>query len=373
MKHFTRTLTLFLFISVLVGQPTFTEYSISTSADGAKFVYATDVDGDGDMDVLSASYEDDKIAWYENDGSQGFTRHTITTSASGAISVYAADVDGDGDMDVLSASIYDDKIAWYENDGSESFTEHEISTSADGADDVYAVDMDGDGDMDVLSASYFDDKIAWYEQEGSPLDCSDGDVELWGQNYSIDGTTIIDLNNSGLTGSIPTEIGCLSNLTTLLLQNNVLSGEIPESICELNISWSNDDFFNISNNQLCPPYPPCIDDYVGVQDTSNCGSLSIIKDMIPLTYTLYNAYPNPFNPVATLSYDLPHDVMVYITIYNMMGRKVKTLVNSPQTAGNKSIQWNATNSGGQTVSAGVYIYRIEAGEFKQTKKMVLLK
>jgi len=66
MKHYTRTLTLFLFISVLVGQPTFTEYSISTSADNAYSVYAADVDGDGDMDVLSASYNDDKIAWYEN-------------------------------------------------------------------------------------------------------------------------------------------------------------------------------------------------------------------------------------------------------------------------------------------------------------------
>jgi len=63
------------------------------------------------------------------------------------------DVDGDGDMDVLSASFYDDKIAWYENDGSESFTERIISTAADGANSVYAADVDGDGDMDVLSAS----------------------------------------------------------------------------------------------------------------------------------------------------------------------------------------------------------------------------
>ena len=104
MKHYTRTLSLFLFISALVGQPTFTEYSISTSADGGYSVYAADVDGDGDMDVLSASYADDKIAWYENDGSEGFTEHAISTSADGAISVFAADVDGDGDMDVLSAS-----------------------------------------------------------------------------------------------------------------------------------------------------------------------------------------------------------------------------------------------------------------------------
>ena len=61
----------------------------------------------------------------------GFTESAISTSADDTYSVYAADVDGDGDMDVLSASENDDKIAWYENDGSESFTAHAISTSAD--------------------------------------------------------------------------------------------------------------------------------------------------------------------------------------------------------------------------------------------------
>jgi len=103
MKHYIRTLSLFLFISVLIGQPTFTEHVISTSG-RANFVYTADVDGDGDMDVLSSSMDDDKIAWYENDGSESFTEHAISYAADGAYSVYAADVDGDGDMDVLSAS-----------------------------------------------------------------------------------------------------------------------------------------------------------------------------------------------------------------------------------------------------------------------------
>ena len=81
-----------------------------------------DVDSDGDIDALSASYHDDKIAWHENDGNGNFISHTITTNADGASNVYAVDVDGDGDMDGLSASENDDKIAWYENDGNESFT-----------------------------------------------------------------------------------------------------------------------------------------------------------------------------------------------------------------------------------------------------------
>ena len=87
---------------------------------------------------------------------------------------------------------------------------------------------------------------------------------------------------------------------------------------------------------------------------------------------IYN-YPNPFNPITTLEYDLPEDAVVNITIYDMMGRVVNTLVNGSQTAGYKSIQWDATNNLGDPVSAGLYIYTIQAGEFRQTKKMILLK
>ena len=76
---------------------------------------------------------------------------------------------------------------------------------------------------------------------------------------------------------------------------------------------------------------------------------------------------------SILRYDLPNDYLVNITIYDMMGRIVKTLVNGSQTAGHKSIQWNATDDRNEPVSAGLYLYTIQAGEFRQTRKMVLLK
>jgi hypothetical protein len=78
----------------------------------------------------------------------------ISTNVDGAYSVYAIDIDGDGDNDVLSASVVDNKIAWYINDGNGNFsTEQIISINANGANSVYAIDLDGDGDNDVLSAS----------------------------------------------------------------------------------------------------------------------------------------------------------------------------------------------------------------------------
>jgi hypothetical protein len=140
---------------------------ITTQAIGAKIVAAADLDGDGDQDVLSASRYDDKIAWYENtDGKGGFgSQRVITTQADWARFVATADVDGDGDLDVLSASSIDDKVAWYENtDGKGRFGHQQvISTGVDGAFSVATADVDGDSDLDVVSASYADDTVAWYE------------------------------------------------------------------------------------------------------------------------------------------------------------------------------------------------------------------
>jgi len=106
------------------------------------------------------------------------------------------------------------------------------------------------------------------------------------------------------------------------------------------------------------------------------GAVSVIEDEFgktPIKYSLNNNYPNPFNPLTTISFDLPVDGFVNVTIYDMMGRTVKIMVTEEQNAGVKSVQWDATDSFGKPVSAGVYLYQIQAGEYMQTKKMVLLK
>jgi hypothetical protein len=97
-------------------------------------------------------------------------------------------------------------------------------------------------------------------------------------------------------------------------------------------------------------------------------------ETLPGKFALYPAYPNPFNPNTTISYELPTDGMVYLAIYDLMGRKVNTLVSSKiQRAGYHHVTWNATNDLGQSVAAGMYIYTIQSGKFRQTKKMILLK
>jgi len=101
--------------------------------------------------------------------------------------------------------------------------------------------------------------------------------------------------------------------------------------------------------------------------------LSNDPDLSPISYLLYQNYPNPFNPITTLHYNIPEDEFVNITIYDLKGSIVKTLINKAQPAGYKSVRWNATNNINEPVSAGLYVYVIQAGVFKQTKKMILLK
>lgn len=142
---------------------------ISTAADRPTDIFAADLDGDGNLDVLSTSLNDDKVAWYQNLGGGVFgPQQIITTAANGAKSVFAADLDGDGDADTLTASSTDDTVAWHENLGGGTFGARQIiSTAADSVSSVFAIDLDSDGDADVLSASSSDDKLAWYQNLGN--------------------------------------------------------------------------------------------------------------------------------------------------------------------------------------------------------------
>jgi|ETNmetMinimDraft_5_1059913.scaffolds.fasta_scaffold06050_6 hypothetical protein len=107
---------------------------------------------------------------------------------------------------------------------------------------------------------------------------------------------------------------------------------------------------------------------------SSMSPLTISKDQItPARMSLGQNYPNPFNPVTTLVYELSEDALVSMSVHDLSGRLVKDLISEQQSAGHRTIKWNATNNSGQPVSAGVYLYKIQIGDMMQTKKMVLLK
>ena len=94
---------------------------------------------------------------------------------------------------------------------------------------------------------------------------------------------------------------------------------------------------------------------------------------VPLTYSVSQNYPNPFNPVTSISYEIPKESFVIISVYNLVGQKVTDLVSNLHPAGYHNIIWNSMDVSGKAVSSGVYIYTIQADDFRAVKKMVLMK
>jgi len=92
------------------------------------------------------------------------------------------------------------------------------------------------------------------------------------------------------------------------------------------------------------------------------------------SFSQLNAYfPNPFNPIKTISFDLAADSIVSIDIFNIRGQRVKTVTNEHFGAGSHSVEWNGTDENGRSVGSGIYFYRMVSGDFTDVKRMVLLK
>jgi hypothetical protein len=100
-----------------------------------------------------------------------------------------------------------------------------------------------------------------------------------------------------------------------------------------------------------------------------------IEDLtaLPTTFDISQNYPNPFNPTTTISYQVPQSTEVRLVIYNTLGQKVRTLVNSRMEPGYHSVVWDGRSENGRTVASGIYIYRFEASDFTKTLKLMLLK
>ncbi|MDP1993909.1 MAG: T9SS type A sorting domain-containing protein, partial [Ignavibacteria bacterium] len=104
----------------------------------------------------------------------------------------------------------------------------------------------------------------------------------------------------------------------------------------------------------------------GVTDISNSAET-------PTSYSLSQNYPNPFNPSTIISYSLPTNSLVRLVIYDLLGREVKTLINSEKNSGTYQVQWNGDNNFGSKVASGTYIYMIRSGDFNQARKLILSK
>ena len=308
------TLSLVFLIQLNIYSQFGTQQIITTDIVAPRSVYAIDIDGDGDVDILSGSASDGKVAWYENTDGQGSfgPQRIITTNTIFTEFVYSSDIDGDGDMDVLSASKADNKIAWYENtDGLGNFSSQKIiTTNADGAKYVFAVDIDGDGDSDVLSASAFDNKIAWYEN-------TDGQGNF-GSQQIISTTTEFakfvysaDLDNDGDTDVLAAAFG--ENKVTWFENTDGLGNFGTEQIITTETINPNSVFATDLNgdDSVDVLYASQTDNKIAWQE--NMGTLSINQNKV----LAFSAYPVPVENILTLN---SKNIITQVEIYNVFGQ-----------------------------------------------------
>ena len=161
---------------------------------------------------------------------------------------------------------------------------------------------------------------------------------------------------------------------TMSIINNFTGEEFDAAdVNEITFTTAEKGSFPFAGNSGVSVYPQLGISHFTINIFYNELSANDKENSIPIQYALHQNYPNPFNPATTIRYDLPKQSYVTITVYDMLGREVTTLVNQHQNAGSKSILWNATNFYGKTVSNGIYLCRIQAGDYIDTNKMILLK
>lgn len=152
----------------LYAQIEWNEHQIVTDYHGCWGIYCIDMDGDGDIDIVSAAREDDRLTWWENNGIEHFTEHSIRDNLDGVTGVHAEDFNNDGDIDVLAVSHYEDDIFLFDNDGTMNFTLHYVAWNYDRPGHPFSYDVDSDGDKDLITCSTRGNYLTWWENIGYP-------------------------------------------------------------------------------------------------------------------------------------------------------------------------------------------------------------
>ena len=174
--------------------------------------------------------------------------------------------------------------------------------------------------------------------------------------------TVLDIGSINITEPGPIKFSgsgtesLQDSLVFLLLTVSINENFMGETIISItNFNWNEEDVLDVAAEMV-----------IG-------HGLHVHSTEIPSVFSLSQNYPNPFNPYTNIRYDIPKDVFLNISIYDMMGKMINNIVNQHQNPGHFSVVWDGKNTNGENVAAGLYIYMIDAGEFRQTKKMILLK
>ncbi len=343
-----------------------------------------DLDDDGTLDVVVGTSDG---LLYVISGGTGQMLPGFPFATEGAIwsSPVIADLNGDGDEEIIFGSD-DTNLYVLTSAGSVLFT---YETDQPIRSSPAVADLDGNGYLDVIFTSH-DGKVYAMNHQGyavsgwpyatgktlwnSPivLDIdADGAMEVV---VEVSGAQLLHLEADGtLLMSLPIQAGGI-------VMSTPVAGDLDND-GDLEIAVGSTNGVYVWNY----PTPSTVDMpwpmYRGnarrtgyVEDvTTGRGEDAHPEPWVPARYALAQNYPNPFNPETTIRYSLARESLAKLTVYNILGQEIVTLVNDRQSAGAHEAVWSGQDARGRDVSSGLYFYRLEAGDFAETRKMVLMR
>lgn len=345
--------------------------TITSSAEGAESVFVADLDGDGDPDVLAAAETGNKVVWHENQigevgaDTDGFgSEQTITTNVDNPKAVFATDLDGDDDPDVLSASETDNKVAWYENQGGGSGADavtfgaqQTLTTSMDDAASVFAADFDGDSDPDVVAAGH--NVMIWFENTSStlPVELASIDATRTEAGVVLTWHTASEQNNAGFEvqrrsgagedehDSRWTEIGFVEGHGTT---------QTPQT-------------YRFSDTDL--PFAADTIRYrlrqVDADGSASVSPVVTVAQSAPNDLALRAPSPNPATTQVTVPLAVPNAARssgTTLRLYNVLGQQVRS--RTIGTTGRQTITLNT-----QDLSTGTYFLRLRSNQKTVTERI----
>jgi len=275
-----------------------------------------DVNGDSFLDIAATS-KDYAFRLYMNNQDGVFTFVGKSILFYSSLCLTAANLNGDMGTDYIALT--SSNIILCENTGTGAFLTADSIYFPNGEYLICTIDVDKDG-FDGFAAAH------------------SGFVDVWRNNHtSIEGLCSIGATESDII-----------SIKTVYLDG--------DDFCDFVISDGNAIYIIYGHENIITS----VDD-------------DIVNNPLPRTYHLSQNYPNPFNPQTTIEYTIPRTSNVQLTVYNILGQHVTTLVDSKLPAGSYTVTWGGTDSYGNTVASGMYFYKIRTDDFTESKRMILLK
>ena len=361
-------------VTVFTGDGT-GEFSIiqNYNADnGIRGLVVLDINGDGFPDIVTANRDGNNASILMNNGDETFAPPiNFEGNGNGETAAASSDVNGDGIMDLFLGAIYSDEVILWLGDGNGSFIFSDKVTVGNAPWMVVSGDVNSDGIPDVVCANSSSSSfsVVLCDNTGnlsSPVNYTVGQFPISVDLGDVDGDLDLDIVTSNFTGANFTLYE--NDGTGVFINRNDLPSNQAGS-CAVFHDRDNDGDMDMTG----------IDE---MQDllilfTNNPATEVNIEDDFPEEFVLYQNYPNPFNPTTKIKFTIPqnvkasetkHSQFITLKIYDVLGNEITTLVDEEKPAGEFEIEFN-----GKGLPSGMYFYILKAGNFSETRKMVLLK